>query len=383
MAGGMNLATKYIRYFNDMFYKEAQITLALKNRAEYKGSRRFEIATVPLAPLNDYVRAGMQRYGTPNDLTRNIQLVEVTQDKGFAFIIDRGDREQSEYIMEAGRELSRETKYVVVPNVDRYCFGKLATGAQEAGGYDDTALTKANAYEEFLEGQEYLGDYDVPDTDRICYCSYHFANLMKQDPAFMKYGNLSQEMINKGVLGEVDGTKIVRVSSTRLPKGASFMIVHPMAASLAQQLEEYRVHDNPPGVSGWLVEGRVIYDCFVHDDNNRGLFYHGGAAVLGRLSAASAASKAGKTSFIMYQSKDLNTNKWYVVTAATREELPALEYGTAIDVTTSSSPWYVARELRSRETEMTIDAGHAFYKIVETDANMMPLAYTEGKLNIG
>ena len=85
-------------------------------------------------------------------------------------------------------------------------------------------------------------------------CSYKFANLLKQDPAFMKYSNLSQEMVVKGVMGEVDGVKIVKVPASRLPEGCSFILTHPIAATAPKQLDEYRIHENPAGISGWLVK---------------------------------------------------------------------------------------------------------------------------------
>jgi N4-gp56 family major capsid protein len=91
------------------------------------------------------------------------------------------------------------------------------------------------------------------DKGRVAFCSYKFANLLKQDPAFMKYGDQSQEMILKGVIGEVDGCKIVKVPSSRLPAGAAFIITHAIAATGPKQMEEYRIHENPPGISGWLV----------------------------------------------------------------------------------------------------------------------------------
>ena len=93
----------------------------------------------------------------------------------------------------------------------------------------------------------------------------------------MKYSDMSQEMILKGILGEIDGCKIVKVPSSRLPAGAAFILTHPIAATAPKQLEEYRIHDNPPGISGWLAEGRFIYDCFVLNEKADAVYYHGDA----------------------------------------------------------------------------------------------------------
>lgn len=42
--------------------------------------------------MNDYVRSGSNRYGNPEDLTRNVQEMVVTKDRGFTYIIDKGDK---------------------------------------------------------------------------------------------------------------------------------------------------------------------------------------------------------------------------------------------------------------------------------------------------
>lgn len=121
-------------------------------------------------------------------------------------------------------------------------FKTLAAKATERGATGTTAITKSNAYEMFLNGMEYLGNRNVPDQGRVCFCSYKFANLLKQDSAFMKYGDASQQMLIKGVIGEVDGCKIVKVPSGRLPAGASFLLTHPIAATAPKQLEDYKIN---------------------------------------------------------------------------------------------------------------------------------------------
>ena len=156
---------------------------------------------------------------------------------------------------------------------DSYVFQTLATAASSRGNIDTTQATTSNAYSLFLKGMESLGDANVPDQGRVAFCSYSFANLLKQDSAFMRYGDQSQQMLIKGVIGEVDGCKIVKVPSSRLPAGAACIITHPLAATAPKQLEEYRIHDDPPGISGSLVEGRICYDAFGLDNKKKAIYY--------------------------------------------------------------------------------------------------------------
>jgi hypothetical protein len=254
MAGGMNLASAYAKKVDERFYKESQAMMATNNEYKFTGEKTVNIYSIPTVPMNDYTRSGANRYGTPTDLTRNVQSCTVNKDRSFTFIIDKGDKIQSEMVSDAGKALSRQIREVCVPEYDTYVFAKLAAAATAKGNYATTAITKSNAYEMFLQGEEFLGNHNVPDKGRVAFCSYRFANFLKQDPAFMKYSNMSQEMVIKGVLGECDGIKIVKVPSSRLPAGCAFIITHPQACTAPKQLTEYKTHDNPPGISGWLVK---------------------------------------------------------------------------------------------------------------------------------
>ena len=150
-----------------------------------------------------------------------------------------------------------------------------------------------------------------------------------------------------------------------------------------RQLEEYKTHVDPPGLSGTLCEGRALFDCFVLDEKSDGIYFHGGQPVLKNLRFMTSASKVGKSMIIMNCNREQDSNHWYYITAADHASLPPLTYGTAIDVTTAGSPWYGAREFRGKETEITPTDGHQYIKVVETLADMTPIAYAEGKLNIG
>ena len=271
----VNLASVFSKQVDERFYRTSQTAIALNNRYKFNGVKTVNVYSIPTVALRNYQRSGLNRYGVPTDLQNNIQELTVTQDRAFSFIIDRGDKDQTQMVMDAGRALTREIREVVVPEIDAYVLDKIARAAFAASHTAATTPSKSNAYELFLKGQESLGNENVPDSGRVCFCSYAFANYLKQDPAFMKESQRSKEMIDKGILGEVDGAKIVKVPSSRLPSGCAFILTHPEAACAPKQLEDYKIHDNPPGISGWLVEGRVIYDCFVLSQKVGATYYHG------------------------------------------------------------------------------------------------------------
>lgn len=310
MTESRNLASKYAKQVDERFNRESQAMLAVNGDYDFVGVKTVNVYSLPTVPMVDYTRSGSSRYGTPDDLTRNIQTMTLSRDRAFTFIIDKGDKMQSQMVSDAGKALNRQLKEVWAPEFDAYVFRKLAAVATERGNYSTTAVTKDNAYELFLNAMEQLGNKNVPEKGRVAFCSYKFTNLLKLDPAFVKTSDSSQEMLAKGVIGEVDGCKIVRVPSSKLPSGCAFLIAHKMAATAPKQLEEYKTHNNPPGISGWLVEGRVIYDCFVLKEKADAIWYHGSQAVLRNLDVTVADQGSGNVK-VMVNPEAESGCSWY------------------------------------------------------------------------
>lgn len=311
MTNNRNLASKYAKRVDERFSRDSQAMMALNNDYSFTGVRTVNVYSIPTVAMTDYSRSGDHRYGTPNDLTRNVQTMTVGRDRAFTFIIDKGDKNQANMSMDAGKALGRQLREVWVPEFDSYVFRRLAAEATKRGNCCAEEITKDNAYEMFLQAMEQLGNKNVPDNGRVAFCSYKFANFLKQDAAFMKYGDSSQQMLIKGVIGEVDGCKIVKVPSSRLPAGCAFLLTHPMAATAPRQLEELKTHDNPPGISGCLVEGRVIYDCFVLEEKADAIYYHGSQPVLRQLNVTAAVLGDGQAAVLVNPGVPEDGCSWY------------------------------------------------------------------------
>lgn len=277
MPGGTNLATKFSTRVDEAFERKSFAALVTSKNYDVTDSETVKIYSFNPVQMGDYSRSGMARYGTPDDVVRNIQTEKIAMDRCWTAIIDQGDRIQSMMLTEAGRQLSIQNNQVIIPEYDKYVIHTIAKAAFDNGNTAATAVTKANAYEEFLKGQEALGDAHVPMEGRVCLASYKFGNLLRQDSSFVRYGDVSQEMLRRGELGTVDGVKLVLVPKDLLPTGADFVLTHPVATCAPKQLVDYKVHDNPPGINGWLMEGRMIYDAFVLNQKKAACYYHGTA----------------------------------------------------------------------------------------------------------
>lgn len=268
----MNLAEKYADKVDERFQRDALSHLVVNQDYDFTGIKTVNVYTVDTAPLSDYKREGANRYGEPGELGNSIQELTVSQDKAWTFIIDKGNKTQSMMVMDAGKAVSRQLAEVIIPTYDKYVFTKLK---ENAGASDSTEATKDNAYALLLKAQEFAGNNNVPDDGRVVLCSYKFAGLLKQDPAFMRDCDVAQNMQIKGILGQVDGTRIVRVPSDRLPEGCDFILTHPIACVAPKQLSEYKIHTDAPGISGWLCEGRVLFDAFVLENKKNAVYYQG------------------------------------------------------------------------------------------------------------
>ena len=81
------------------------------------------------------------------------------------------------------------------------------------------------------------------------------------------------DMRLKGVIGMLDGMAVIKIPAIRLPEKCGFMICHPSATVAPTKLEDYKIHQDPPGISGVLVEGRINYDAFVLENKAKAIYY--------------------------------------------------------------------------------------------------------------
>ena len=115
VGGGKNLASKYSKVVDERFTRESQAMMALSNNYDFTGVKTVNVYSIPVVPMTDYTRSGLNRYGTPDDLQRNVQALTINKDRAFTFIIDKGDKLQSEMVMDAGKALQRNLREVWVP----------------------------------------------------------------------------------------------------------------------------------------------------------------------------------------------------------------------------------------------------------------------------
>ena len=294
----------------------------------------------------------------------------VKKDRAFTFIIDKGDKLQSQMVMDSGKALSRQTNEVMIPEFDAYCFKTLADAAIEAGNSDSTAPTKSNAYELFLKGMESLGRQQRPGSgpcDVLLLCVRQPPEAGQRVYEVRQYfaGDAYQGRHRRGGRREDREGPVVPSSG-----GLRVHSLPPAGSDRAEAAEEFKTHDNPPGISGWLCEGRFIYDCFVLDEKVGGIYYQGGGK-LKKLTVQSVGTAAGKSTISLIPDQhDSNGAKWYYNTC--RDEGCAA-WRDAGHGDPRRPPW---TELTAATLEISVTSGHKFIEIVEVDSADKPLAHT-------
>lgn len=274
MKMAVNLASKYAQKVDERFKLKSLTEAGINRDYDWSGVKTVTVYSIPTSAMTDYTRTGTNRYGTPEELGNTKQDMTLSKDRSFTFTIDRGNYEESMMTMQAGKALARQIDEVIVPEIDSYRLSVIAAAATTAGGVATAAVDKTNAYAKFLAATEYMANNKVPLTNRIAWVTPSFYSLIKQDSTFIKASDLSQKMLVNGQVGEIDGVKIIVAPSTYFPANTAFIVAHPAATVAADKLQDYKIHDNPPGINGWLVEGRVIYDAFVLSQKVGAVYIH-------------------------------------------------------------------------------------------------------------
>ncbi len=272
----INLATKFLPYVDEKFNTESKKSLLTNNDFDWTGAHTVKVYKVSTSQMNDYTRNtpdGMtgSRYGTVKDLDATTEEFTLKKDRSFTFAIDKLDIDETVRNVQAASALARQTREVVIPEVDTYTYGVMCANA----GHKPTAkaLTKDNIYLEILAANNALDNAEVPETGRIIVVIPDVYVLMKQCKDITMETDIGNDLRLKGVISNLDGAAVIKVPANRLPEGFGFMIAHPCATVAPTKLEDYKIHEDPPGISGSLVEGRICYDAFVLDNKAKAIYY--------------------------------------------------------------------------------------------------------------
>ncbi len=273
----INLVTKFHPYVDEIFKKESKKALVTNQDFDWTGAHTVKVYKISTGTMNDYDRAGIgsgvtgSRFGTVESLDATTEEFTLKKDRSFTFAIDKLDSDETAQQLAASTALARQQREIVIPEVDSYVYGVMATGAGTKP--KAVALTPENIYDEITKGTNTLDNAEVPDESRVIIVSPDVYRLMKKSKDIVMETDIDTNLRKQGVVSNLDGAAVIKVPAARLPKNCGFILCHPCATVAPTKLEDYRIHQDPPGISGSLVEGRVCYDAFVLDNKKMAIYY--------------------------------------------------------------------------------------------------------------
>ncbi len=281
----IELVGKFEPYVDEIFNTESNKGLVTNKDFSWTGVHSIKIYKVTTAEMNDYDRPGekvgtqdedskiiLSRYGAIQSLDATTEEMTLKNDRSFTFAIDYLDMDETQWQLQGATALARQQREIIIPEVDKYVYGVMCNnaGAKPAA----VALTAENIYDEIIKATSTLDNAEVPDDGNRCLVvTPDILLLMKKNPTIALNSDIGADLRLKGVVAKLDGLNVVKVPKPRLPENFGFMVAHPCATVAPTKLEEYKVHTNPPFISGDLVEGRIVYDAFVLDNKKKAIYY--------------------------------------------------------------------------------------------------------------
>lgn len=271
----INLVTKFLPYVDEQFTTESKKSILTNQDFDWNGANTVKVYKVTTATMNDYDRAGTggraSRYGEIQGLDATTEQFTLKKDRSFTFAIDKLDTDETANQLAAASALARQVREVVIPEVDAYVYNVMC---ENAGNKPSAkALSATNIYTEIIEANNVLDNAEVPETGRYILVTPDVYLLMKKCKDIVMETDIANDLRLKGVIAMIDGLSVIKIPKNRLPEKFGFLLVHPCATVAPTKLEDYKIHQDPPGISGSLVEGRINYDAFVLENKAKALYY--------------------------------------------------------------------------------------------------------------
>ena len=232
---------------------------------EFSGVRTVHVKSLKTEPLQDYDRSKDvgtgSRYGATKEVGNEEQTFTMTQDKSLSLSVDKGnnaevmDKHKVATIMKAEREEH------IIPEVDTY---RLRKWAQDAGIHEELseAPTTDNILAFVIKARNKQRNRGVKGAVTLL-VPYEYLDTLQLAKQWIGLDSLGGKTLPKGTVGQIAGMNVKPVTDERMPEGAAFMITYKKSIISPMKIKDFKGHVDPPGLSGDLIEFRMMYDAFV------------------------------------------------------------------------------------------------------------------------
>lgn len=241
---------------------------------EFSGVKTVHVTSLKTEQLQDYDRSKAvgsgSRYGETKEVGDEVQTFTMTQDKSLSLSIDKGNNVEQFNMKKAGAVMKAHRDEQIVPTVDKY---RLAKWAQDGGIHKELAAepSKTTIVSQIIELHNEMLDAGVPEGHVTLVIARKYMPSLKLSSEWTGLDSLGGKTLPKGSLGEFDGMPVKPVATKKMPANVPFMLLYKGAIIAPCKINDFKGHVDPPGLSGDLLEFRMMYDAFVLGKKAKGV----------------------------------------------------------------------------------------------------------------
>lgn len=232
---------------------------------EFSGVKTVHVKSLMTEALQDYDRnlsvGTGSRYGTTKEIGNEEQTFTMTQDKSLSLSVDKGNNKEVMDKHKVGAIMAAERDEHIIPYMDTY---RLKKWAADAGIHYELAAepTSENIVEQVIKARNMQRNKGVKG-DCVLLIPYEYLDALMLAKQWVNLDSLGGKSLPSGTVGQISGMNVKPVSNDRWPANAAFMIIHKKSVISPVKIKDFKGHIDPPGLSGDLIEFRMIFDAFV------------------------------------------------------------------------------------------------------------------------
>lgn len=287
MANSIHLADKFLPMVDEI-YKEQSATECLDttSQPDVSGADEVQILKISTTGLGNYSRETGYPQG---DVTASWETLQLTEERGKEFSIDRMDDEEMLGIA-FGALTGSFVREQVIPELDAYRFAKYAS---TDGIYQKAEnLTAKTVLEAIDEATRQMDEAEVPQNGRILFVSSELKPLLNNtlirtwsnegnvSTVLTTYNDMVVKYVPKGRFYSKtkinDGSSEWGYTKAEDAKDINFMIIYPPSVVQVKKVMLPKIFDPDQNQEkdAWKFQFRLYHDAFVLDNKKQGVYLH-------------------------------------------------------------------------------------------------------------
>ena len=252
------MAINLVKKYHDKLVQALEYASQLSGKTtdEYKldgGEGVYLTSLVPQA-LNNYNKAATSnRYGTPAEMQDTQQYIAWDYDKSYAITVDKANYQDGGYLKTAGAVIEEQNNDIVAPFIEQNFYAKLCGNAGKV--VTGNAPSTSDILSRLAAIEAAFRNANIPKADRFVAVPTTVLQLFRQ--SLTNCDNITDKMLLKGLVGRFGTLNVIEVADSDFLSDVYLVAWYRKAALKAFDIKESRVHQDPPGINGILVEYRV------------------------------------------------------------------------------------------------------------------------------